>query len=285
MIMLKYFLRLLLSMLFFIPLLPAIAWSDPDDFSGSKDPAIFSRMPGFYITNYRELDFNTFEFPISPGKAQTLEGHHIYIDYYAKENTKAPSGLQVTRNYANAAQSIGGSIVYEFEDGGTQYIILKVVKNDTETWAQVEGANNGMYRVNIIEMKTMRQDVVADAESMAGSILQTGKASVYGIYFDTGRSEIKPESEPSINEIVKLLKSDPSLKIYVVGHTDTVGAFDYNVKLSQARASAVVNALTSRHGIVASRLVPFGAGPTAPVASNENEDGRARNRRVDLVSH
>jgi OmpA-OmpF porin, OOP family len=283
--MLKYLFRSLLTMLCLISLPQAIALADPGDFSGSKDPAMFNRMPGFYITSYRELDFNRFEFPVGPGKTQTLEGHHIYLDYYAKETTKIPSGLQITRNYANAAKSIGGNTVYEFEDGGTEYIILKVVKSDFETWAQVEGANNGMYKVNIIEIKTMRQDVVADAESMAGSIHQTGKASVYGIFFDTGKSELKPESEPSINEIVKLLKSDPSLKIYVVGHTDTLGAFDYNVKLSQARASAVVNVLTSQHGIVASRLVPFGAGPTAPVASNENEEGRAKNRRVDLVSH
>jgi OmpA-OmpF porin, OOP family len=283
--MFKYLFRSLLPMLCLISLNHAIASAEPGDFDGSKDPAIFSRMPGFIITNYRELDFSRFEFPIGPRKTQPLEGHHVYLDYFAKENIKIPSGLQITRNYANAAKSIGGVTVYEFEDGGTQYITLKVVKNDAEIWAQVEGANNGMYKVNIIEKKTMGQDVVADAESLAGSIHQTGKASVYGIYFDTGKSEMKPESEPSIHEIVKLLQSDPLLKLYVVGHTDTVGAFDYNVKLSQARASAVVNVLTGRHGIVGSRLIPFGAGPTAPVSSNKNEEGRSRNRRVDLVSH
>ena len=147
----------------------------------------------------------------------------------------------------------------------------------------VEGASNGMYKVNIVEKQMMRQDVVANAESLAGIIKETGKAAVYGIYFDTGKSDIKPESEPTLSEITKLLKVNPALKLYVVGHTDNVGAFDYNIKLSQARAAAVVDILVNKNSIAASRLTPFGAGPTAPVASNKNDEGRAQNRRVELV--
>ena len=129
----------------------------------------------------------------------------------------------------------------------------------------------------------MRQDVVADAASLARTLGETGRVVVHGIFFDTGRSEVKPESEPTLVQIGKLLKSDPKLKLYVVGHTDSAGAFDANVKLSQARAAAVVAALVGRHGVAAARLTPFGAGPAAPAASNRSDAGRAKNRRVELV--
>lgn len=135
----------------------------------------------------------------------------------------------------------------------------------------------------VIKQK-MKQDVIADAKSLENKIEKTGSVAVYGIYFDTGKSEIKPESEPAISEIAKLLKADPELKLYVVGHTDNAGTFDYNLKLSQARASAVVAYLVNKNGIAAARLTSFGAGPTSPVASNKSDEGRARNRRVELVS-
>ncbi len=108
--------------------------------------------------------------------------------------------------------------------------------------------------------------------------------ALYGIYFDTDKAELKPESEPTLVEISKLLKADAKLKLFVVGHTDNVGTFDHNLKLSQASAAAVVAALTKKHGVAAARLTPFGAGPTSPVASNAAEAGRAKNRRVELVA-
>lgn len=260
-----------------------LAGSDPNDCEGCKDPALFNRMPGFHIYRTQDVDFDRFEFPVASGKSEQVEGHHFYYDYYANEGIKLPSGLQVVANYTNAAKAVGGKKVYEYEDGGTQYATLKVVKNDRETWVMVEAGNNGMYKVNIVEKQLMRQDVVANAESLAGMIKETGKAAVYGIYFDTGKSEVKPASAPTIAEVVKLLNAEPALKLYVVGHTDNVGGFDYNVKLSQSRAASVVSALVGK-GIAASRLVPFGAGPTSPAASNSTEEGRAKNRRVELVA-
>jgi outer membrane protein OmpA-like peptidoglycan-associated protein len=106
---------------------------------------------------------------------------------------------------------------------------------------------------------------------------------VYGIYFDTGKSSLKPESEQAIGEVAKLMKNEAALKLYVVGHTDNVGGLEPNMKLSQDRADAVVQALVRNNGIPAARLKAFGAGPYAPVASNDTEDGKAKNRRVELV--
>jgi outer membrane protein OmpA-like peptidoglycan-associated protein len=142
---------------------------------------------------------------------------------------------------------------------------------------------NGMYSVSVIEQEAMKQDVSADASSMASSIKASGKIALYGIYFDTGKSILKPESLSTLQEIAKLLNADKTLKLYVVGHTDNVGTFDANLKLSMERATSVVNALVTQHSVEASRLKAFGDGPTAPVATNENEEGRSLNRRVELV--
>ncbi|MFZ5572476.1 MAG: OmpA family protein [Thermodesulfobacteriota bacterium] len=262
----------------------ALAAGDPNDAEGGKDPALFSRMPGFHIYQYQEIDFDRFDFPVGPDKNQAVEGRHFSIDYYANEGIQIPSGLQISRNYANAAKSVGGETVYEYEDGGIQYTTLKVAQKDAEVWALVSGASNGMYKVHIVARQAMKQEVTANAENLAGSITATGKAAIYGIYFDTGKAEIKPASEPAVTEIAKLLKADPKLKIFVVGHTDNVGAFDSNLQLSRNRAAAVVAALVGKHAVAASRLTPFGAGPTAPVAANTSEEGRAKNRRVELVA-
>lgn len=262
----------------------AFAASDPNDSPGSKDPDLFSRMPGFHIYSYEALEFGRYEFQTGPGKTEKVEGYHTVVVYSANDGITLPSGLQITRNYVNAAKAIGGEAVYEFEDGGTEYSIIRVIKEDKEIWVEVSGANNGGYNVQMVQKQLMKQDVVANADALANSINETGRVAVYGIYFDTNKADLKPESEPALAEIVKMLNADANLKVYVVGHTDNVGQFAHNIKLSQDRAASVVNALVSRHGIAAARLTPFGDGPTAPVASNKSEEGRAKNRRVELVA-
>lgn len=256
--------------------------AQPDE-GGCKDPALFTRMPNFHIYRCEDLQFDKFEFRISSEKSQTVEGHSLYIIYYLNDNAQTPSGLQIARNYTNAAKKIGGQVIYEYEDGGYQIAIMKIAKNGLETWAMVSAPGNGQYTVNIIEKETMKQDVVADASSMAGSIKETGKVALYGIYFDSGKAVLKSESKAALTEISKLLKADPDLKLYVVGHTDNVGKFESNMRLSMERAIAVVNALITQYGINATRLTGCGDGPTAPVASNDKEEGKALNRRVELV--
>lgn len=260
------------------------AASDPEDKPGSRDPGLFSRMPGFHIYSYEELEFDRFEFPVASGKTQAVEGRRVSVNYYANEGIKLPSAIQVTRNYTNAVKAIGGKVVYEYEDGGRNYTTFQVAKGNVESWAFVEGSGNGMYSVTVVEKEAMRQDVVANAAAMAGSIRDTGKVALYGITFDTDRADVRPESDAAIAEIAKLLKNDARLSVYVVGHTDNSGAFDHNVKLSQARAASVVKVLTTKHGIAAARLAPFGAGPVSPVASNATPEGRAKNRRVEIVA-
>lgn len=140
-------------------------------------------------------------------------------------------------------------------------------------------------RLDIIELKS-REDrmVTVTSSEMSSALTKTGKVSLYGILFDTAKADIKPESNLAMAEIAKLMKASPKLRLLVVGHTDAVGAFDGNRELSQRRATAVVNALRTQFGIDASRLQSFGASFAAPVDSNENEAGRAKNRRVELVA-
>ena len=130
----------------------------------------------------------------------------------------------------------------------------------------------------------MQQDIVADAAALKGGLAQDGHIVVPGILFDFGKADVKPESEGALKEIAKMLQANPATKVWVVGHTDYVGSAEANVALSNARAAAVVRALTTQMGIDPKRLAAFGNGPYAPVASNKTDEGRARNRRVELVA-
>jgi len=253
-----------------------------EDVEGSKDPALFTRMPGYHIYRYDDLQFDKYEFRISHQNTQVVEGHHLLIMYDLNNNVQAPSPLQIGRNYINAIKKVGGELVYEYQDPGED-VVLKVVKNGTEVWAYISANGSGSYGIHLIEKQVMNQDVVADANSLANSLKESGKVAVYGIYFDTGKSILKPESKPTLGEISKLLGADPNLKLYVVGHTDNTGIFNSNIKLSMDRALAVVNALTTQFSVNGARLTAFGDGPTSPVASNDNEAGKALNRRVELV--
>jgi OmpA-OmpF porin, OOP family len=254
-----------------------------EDAEGSKDPSLFTRMPGYHIYRYEETQFDKYDFKISDSKTQAVEGHHLFVIYEINNNAQQPSPLQIVRNYTNAIKKVGGQVLYEYEDGGMQNAIMKVVKDGKETWTYINASMSGQYTLDIIEKEAMVQDVVADASSMAKAIKETGKVALYGIYFDTGKATLKPESQKALQEISKLLKADAALKLYVVGHTDNTGTYDSNMKLSMDRAASVIAALVSQYSVNAVRLKACGDGPTAPVATNDTEEGQALNRRVELV--
>jgi outer membrane protein OmpA-like peptidoglycan-associated protein len=125
--------------------------------------------------------------------------------------------------------------------------------------------------------------VKVNAEEMSRAISLDGRVALYGIFFDTNKADIKPESKPALDEIAVLLKQEPALNLHVVGHTDNVGGYEYNLNLSKQRADAVVKILTEQYGVKADRLTSNGVAYLAPVAANSSEDGRAKNRRVELV--
>jgi outer membrane protein OmpA-like peptidoglycan-associated protein len=122
-----------------------------------------------------------------------------------------------------------------------------------------------------------------NAADMARSLTDTGRVALYGINFDTDKDTLRADSKATLDEIGRLLASDPQARLHVVGHTDNQGNAEYNLDLSRRRAAAVVRALTTQYGVAAARLDSFGCGLYAPVASNATDDGRAKNRRVELV--
>jgi OOP family OmpA-OmpF porin len=187
--------------------------------------------------------------------------------------------LQIVRNYEGALAKVGGKRL-----GGDERRVAEEVRNDgAMTGVYVEAFNDGAdYEVTIVETQAMKQEVTADAAAMARDLKATGRTVIPGIYFDTGSAVINPESDPALAEMVKLLNANATMRAFVVGHTDNVGALEMDLKLSADRAAAVVKALVGR-GIPAVRLKSAGVGPYSPIASNKEEDGRAKNRRVELV--
>ena len=140
--------------------------------------------------------------------------------------------------------------------------------------------------VDIVEAKEREKKMVTvDAGEMAKSIDSTGRVALYGIYFDFNKADVKPESDATLEQIAALMKKSPALKVLVVGHTDNVGSFSFNMDLSQRRAAAVVAALASRFAVGKDRLTPVGVSFASPVAPNKTDEGRAKNRRVELVDN
>jgi len=178
-----------------------------------------------------------------------------------------------------------------------QFLSARLVRTEGNVYVTVCAFENNFWgsetkmekgrtycRVDMVETKPMETKMVTvTSEEMARGLESSGKIALYGIYFDTDKADVKPESKAALEEMAKLLKTFPDLRVLVVGHTDSTGDREYNMGLSRRRAEAVVKSLRESYGIAASRLVPAGVGMLAPVASNRTEEGRAKNRRVELV--
>lgn len=202
---------------------------------------------------------------------------------YPKDELKAPA-------FSNGACAVDSSraeqryTVGKFpSDGGDAYVaVLTYTVSDTLYCKALN--ERAVAIVTLVEPKAReRKMVLVEADQMSAEIGKSGRIALYGIYFDTDKAELKPESDATLDEIGKLLKADPALRLYVVGHTDNVGLFAHNMKLSEARAASVVAALVAKEGISKARLQPAGVGPVSPVVSNDDDAGKAKNRRVELV--
>jgi len=166
---------------------------------------------------------------------------------------------------------------------GEAYASAYFVPNQHKDWLGL-GQDQTLVRVDVCEVKGREQRMeLVKSEEMASQIALNGRIALYGIQFDFNSSVIRPDSEATLAEIAKLLRGKPDLKVLVVGHTDTVGTFEFNRKLSTDRAEVVVKHLVSAHGISGTRLFPVGVSFASPIATNQTEEGRAKNRRVELV--
>jgi outer membrane protein OmpA-like peptidoglycan-associated protein len=292
------------------------------DVKGGKDHPLISRFAGAELKVYDQKDFDEAIVVIKPlrtyGKVEPdamlkLEGKVTRNGYAIKGGKTA---LEVMRNYEQALAQAGFQTIFQCSDlencgvylgsngvnGSmmTSSLNFPYQNNDNNRYILVKrDTPEGLVHVvvyvmpsfdevyvfqQVVESKPMatNQVQVLNAAQMAQGLKSEGKIAIYGVLFDTAKADIKPESKLALDEMVKLLAADKTLKVYVVGHTDNVGGLAANLDLSHRRADAVVKALTAQK-IDAARLMPKGVASLAPVTSNANEAGRAKNRRVELV--
>ena len=244
------------------------------DAEKSKDYPALKRWPHSHIESYSDKDFDAFEFE-TPGEATRVEGRTIHLAYAYDEGTEAPSELKLLRNYQNALEKGGWKILTTPQD---HLVVAKLVKDGKEVLVQVRPITDG-YAFDIVEKGEMKQEVTAN--DMIDALNAEGHVALQ-INFDSGKAIIKEESKPVIEEMVKALKDVPDLVVEIQGHTDNTGDASADQVLSEQRAAAVRKTLIDG-GIDAKRLTAKGYGLTKPVADNSTEEGRAKNRRVELV--
>lgn len=203
-----------------------------------------------------------------------LGGRGFLYTFYIKNPFPTSAGVKITTGSSSSAGACYIAALFE-KPGSNIYVVVGGSQYATD---------EKVFLIDIIEQTIMEDDLIkVNADEMLKGIKADGKIALYGIYFDFDKSIVKPESESTLIEIAKLLNDNSALNLFVVGHTDIQGSLEYNLILSKNRADAVVNELVKKHGILQSRLTGQGVGPLAPVSTNETEEGRKLNRRVELV--
>jgi len=248
----------------------------PRDAEGCQDSPLITRFPGSIIHSCDNKEYEQADFPLGNDKDGNALTKHLEGDFHSWDvgTRQGTSQIQVFRNFQTALKTAGFAIDYANSPAD-------IVAHKGSTWIYIDNKGDYYYQTIITE-KQMQQEVSADASSFGDEINKTGHVAVYGIHFDTGKATIQPDSENILGEIAKLLQQNPDLKLRVEGHTDNQGSAAANQALSEKRAQAVVVWLTA-HGVPAAHLTAKGLGQTQPVADNSSEEGRAKNRRVELV--
>ncbi|CAN5182934.1 OmpA family protein [soil metagenome] len=282
------------------------------DIAGAKDYPGIGRFKGSVITGYAMKDFDATRIQAAAFKdgravdARKPEGKVTRIAY---RTAPGPSILEVSRNFETQLAKAGfetllscdteacGGIPFAeaidalpvpqmWVDGfDFHYTAGRKVEAGREIFGSVLVSHNNdevTTQLVIVELGDIENKMI-DAAAMAKGLGEAGHIALYGIYFDTDKATVKPESRPTLEQIAKLLTAQPQLAVTIVGHTDIQGGFDYNMELSRRRAEAIAAELTKSWKIAPARLRTAGVGFLAPVGSNATEAGRALNRRVELV--
>lgn len=273
-------------------LVPAFAASPKDNPKCEPNP-LFEPFPKSYLdvcerSRFATVDLRRWKDPVKRSGAEhfKMEGEYwYYVDRIENGLSAKVNVLEIQRNFENAIKAAKGNVIYTNPDSSVEYHISR---KDGEWWGIAQcgssnGAHCGAITHKFVRLAPMEQSVVMNSDLIAKSILDEGKAVFYGLYFDTDKAVLKPESNPTLTEIAKWLKENPANNVFIVGHTDMQGSVEHNLTLSRSRADAVVAALVKQHGIKESRLSAQGVASFAPVSNNTAEAGRTKNRRVEMV--
>jgi OOP family OmpA-OmpF porin len=267
-----------------VTLMAAPSLAQREDVEGAKDHPSFTRMPGFVIANYSYQEFSSYTF-YHTDPPKTVEGEFWSIEYQVNEGLRYPGPLQIARNYTNLMRKNGGVALSEdMNPSGGRAVARMPAKGGGNLWLEVAVSNSGeYYTLTVVREAAMAQEVAFTAESLARELAAGGPVAIRSILFDTGKATIQASSAEVLGVIAEMLRTNPEMKLEISGHTDNVGQAAANLELSRARAAAVKNYLVSKGGIVGARLTTAGFGATKPVADNTTDEGRAANRRVELV--
>lgn len=236
-------------------------------------------------------------------RTTTATGNLFRLFY---ENPDGRSQFEVLANYKEALQAAGFSILFECGDkdcgpgwAGSRwgrvtgmkytssplwYLSAKRVSDHSETYVAI-AVMKPRHEIDILEAKAMDRGLVTvTAEALKRGLAAEGRAVLDGLFFDTDKAVLTPQSKPALDVIGQFLKADPSLRVFIVGHTDADGTLEHNMSLSLARAKAVVAVLTTDYEVSAGRLSAHGVGPLSPAKTNHSEAGKSANRRVEMVA-
>jgi outer membrane protein OmpA-like peptidoglycan-associated protein len=285
----------------------------PKEIRSAGDPPYFERYEGSVLFRFAQKDYASYKLPLGPENAENAFDNELDLEGEVQKRTYAiPEGrsaLEVFRNYKHELDATGWTTLWEGKgealgfwfakawddigDGSSANQYFAFSPNAMLYWAGKIERGDGTYHaslvVTIVQLNTVRAGMmekkmtVVNADKIQSDIRAEGRIAFYGIFFDFDKAELKSESEAQLAEMALFLKTHADTRVFVTGHTDNKGTLDYNLSLSDRRAKAVVTRLSSRYGISADRLVPRGLGQLAPLASNDTEAGRAKNRRVEMV--
>ncbi|HXR71261.1 MAG TPA: OmpA family protein [Acetobacteraceae bacterium] len=244
------------------------------------DYRLLGHMPGYVASKPEKRNFDKLSFTVQDGDDShdvEVQGARYSVNYMIADNTTPASNLDIQENYRAALRALGAQILFT-DDGDT---VARLDDNGKAVWMHVNSQQTEIA-VETIEEKAFQASIAPPkADALKATLDAKGHVALY-VNFDFDKATLKPDAAPVMTQVVALLKADPSLHLRVEGHTDNVGSHDYNVKLSGARADTVVKALVAE-GIAADRLSAAGIGPDKPIADNKTTEGRAKNRRVELV--
>ena len=300
---------------------PLVAeWGTAQDLKGAVEPPIVGRYQGSFVKEQSVRAFDRAEMAAKLNERGQFDRIAVAgrRTLTALQGPRGRSALEIFTNYAEALQRAGFRVLYTcsrancpkgmlleglgpnggselrrplavFGDGSIEdqhYLLASRSVPEGTEYVRIAamGPQLPVVVIDVVQPAGMETRVkIVDAASLDNQIAQRGRVALYSIFFDFDRADLKPESKPQLAELAKYLRSAPGVNVYVAGHTDDQGKFDYNHNLSRERAAAVVAALVGEYRIAAARLSAYGVGPLAPLATNASDEGRALNRRVEVV--